>query len=77
MLVYILFSDFSSSLCYMQGTFEILSLSGACTYTSSPSGLVRKTGSLSVSLARTDGRVFGGVLESALVAACPIQVRIL
>ncbi|KAG4385399.1 hypothetical protein GLYMA_12G084400v4 [Glycine max] len=58
----------------LEGTFEILSLSGACTYTSSPSGLVRKTGSLSVSLARTDGRVFGGVLESALVAACPIQL---
>ncbi|KAG4974356.1 hypothetical protein JHK87_031177 [Glycine soja] len=57
----------------LEGTFEILSLSGAFTYANSPTGPVSKTGSLSISLARTDGRVFGGILESALVAACPIQ----
>ncbi|RZB80347.1 AT-hook motif nuclear-localized protein 11-like [Glycine soja] len=58
----------------LEGTFEILSLSGAFTYANSPTGPVSKTGSLSISLARTDGRVFGGILESALVAACPIQL---
>ncbi|TKY67121.1 AT-hook motif nuclear-localized protein 9 [Spatholobus suberectus] len=57
-----------------EGRFEILSLSGSCTYASSANGAVHKTGKLSISLAKPDGTVFGGVIESSLVAACPIQL---
>ncbi|KAJ1381577.1 PPC domain, partial [Sesbania bispinosa] len=54
------------------GIFEILSLSGSCTYTGA-GGALRKSGMLSVSLAKPDGRVFGGNIESSLIAAGPIQ----
>ncbi|KAK7262213.1 hypothetical protein RJT34_29776 [Clitoria ternatea] len=59
-----------------EGRFEILSLSGSCTYTGGVGGAHRKNGMLSVSLAKPDGRVFGGGIESSLIAAGPIQVRI-
>jgi len=54
-----------------------LSLTGACTFVGGINGPVRTSGSLNISMAKSDGNVFGGILESALVAACPIQVRIL
>ncbi|RDX58711.1 AT-hook motif nuclear-localized protein 9, partial [Mucuna pruriens] len=57
-----------------EGLFEILSLSGSCTYTSGAMGPVRKIDLLSILLAKPDGRVFGGIVESSLVAACPIQL---
>ncbi|KAK7404815.1 hypothetical protein VNO78_05791 [Psophocarpus tetragonolobus] len=59
-----------------EGTFEILSLTGSCAYISSPTGLIRKTSKLTASLAKGNGMVFGGVLESALASVCPIQLII-
>ncbi|KAJ1378781.1 PPC domain [Sesbania bispinosa] len=56
-----------------EGIFQILSLSGSCTYTGA-GGALRKSGMLSVSLAKPDGRVFGGGIESSLIAAGPIQL---
>lgn len=62
-------------LLFKQGRFEILTLSGSCTYTSGAGGAQRKVAMLSVSLAKPDGRVFGGGVENSLIAATPIQVR--
>ena len=60
----------------LQGHFQILSLSGSCTFTSGAAGgAERKIGMLTVSLAKPDGVVFGGGVESSLIAATPIQVR--
>ncbi|KAJ6671666.1 DUF296 DOMAIN PROTEIN [Salix viminalis] len=55
------------------GPFEILSLSGSFTF-SETGGSNRKNGMLSVSLAKPDGRVFGGGVAGSLIAAGPIQV---
>ncbi|XP_061352362.1 AT-hook motif nuclear-localized protein 9-like isoform X1 [Gastrolobium bilobum] len=57
-----------------EGLFEILTLSGSCTYTSGTGGTHLKNGMLSVSLAKPDGRVFGGGIDSSLIAAGPIQL---
>ncbi|XP_073225814.1 AT-hook motif nuclear-localized protein 1-like isoform X2 [Cicer arietinum] len=57
-----------------EGRFEILTLSGSCTYTSGAGGAQRKVAMLSVSLAKPDGRVFGGGVENSLIAATPIQL---
>ncbi|KAL2328514.1 hypothetical protein Fmac_021941 [Flemingia macrophylla] len=57
-----------------EGYFEILSLSGSSIYACTSNGPVRKTGTLSISLAKPDGSIFGGVVESTLIAACPIQL---
>lgn len=58
---------------YMQGRFEILTLSGS--YTISDAGGMRsRTGGLSVSLTSPDGRVIGGGVAGLLMAASPIQV---
>nr|XP_029150753.1 AT-hook motif nuclear-localized protein 11 isoform X2 [Arachis hypogaea] len=57
-----------------EGRFEILSLSGSCTYTNGNGNAYRKDGMLSVSLAKPDGRVFGGGIENSLIAAAPIQL---
>ncbi|KAL5056198.1 hypothetical protein RYX36_036880 [Vicia faba] len=58
-----------------EGHFQILSLSGSCTFTSGAAGgAERKSGMLSVSLAKPDGGVFGGGVESSLIAASPIQL---
>ncbi|CAL5212230.1 unnamed protein product [Lathyrus oleraceus] len=58
-----------------EGHFQILSLSGSCTFTSGAAGgAERKIGMLSVSLAKPDGVVFGGGVESSLIAATPIQL---
>lgn len=39
------------------------------------SGTNHKNGMLSISLAKPDGRVFGGGVAGSLIAAGPIQVR--
>ncbi|KAJ4843602.1 hypothetical protein Tsubulata_029029, partial [Turnera subulata] len=54
------------------GRFEILSLSGSFTF-SDMGGAHYKNGMLSVSLAKPDGRVFGGGVAGSLIAAGPIQ----
>ncbi|KEH29901.1 AT-hook DNA-binding family protein, putative [Medicago truncatula] len=54
-----------------EGHFEILSLSGSCTFTT---GAQRKIGMLSVSLAKPNGEVFGGGVENTLIAATPTQL---
>ncbi|CAK7329281.1 unnamed protein product [Dovyalis caffra] len=57
------------------GRFEILSLSGSFTF-GDTGGSNRKNGMLSVSLAKPDGRVFGGGVAGCLIAAGPIQLII-
>lgn len=57
----------------LQGRFEILSLCGSFTFDET-SGANGKTGMLSVSLAKPDGRVFGGGIVGSLIASGPIQV---
>lgn len=58
-----------------EGRFELLSLSGSFTLTANGGGGVRsRTGGISVSLAGPDGRVIGGGIAGALLAASPIQV---
>ncbi|XP_020992836.1 AT-hook motif nuclear-localized protein 11-like [Arachis duranensis] len=57
-----------------EGRFEILSLSGSCTYINGTGNAYRKDGMLSVSLAKPDGMVFGGGIENSLIAAAPIQL---
>lgn len=57
-----------------QGRYEILSLSGSYLPTDGEDGAKQRTGSLSVSLAGSDGRVFGGGVAGMLTAASPIQV---
>ncbi|KAJ1702319.1 hypothetical protein LUZ63_002098 [Rhynchospora breviuscula] len=55
-----------------KGCFEILSLSYMTIDTYS--GARRQTGGLCISLSSPDGRVFGGTVGGALIAASPIQV---
>lgn len=60
---------------FIQGRFEILSLSGS--FMPSDSGGTRsRSGGMSVSLASPDGRVVGGGVAGLLVAASPVQVRL-
>uniref|UniRef100_A0A2C9V1R2 AT-hook motif nuclear-localized protein n=2 Tax=Manihot esculenta TaxID=3983 RepID=A0A2C9V1R2_MANES len=56
-----------------EGRFEILSLCGSFTFDET-SGANGKTGMLSVSLAKPDGRVFGGGIVGSLIASGPIQL---
>uniref|UniRef100_A0A7N0R853 AT-hook motif nuclear-localized protein n=1 Tax=Kalanchoe fedtschenkoi TaxID=63787 RepID=A0A7N0R853_KALFE len=56
-----------------EGRFEILSLSGSYLLTESD-GQHRISGGLSVCLAGPDGRILGGGVAGALVAASPVQV---
>ncbi|KAF2321698.1 hypothetical protein GH714_001596 [Hevea brasiliensis] len=58
-----------------EGLFEILSLSGSFTVDET-SGAHCKTGMLHVSLAKPDGRVFGGGIFGSLIASGPIQLII-
>ena len=60
---------------YMQGPYEIISMSGSFLNTES-NGTVTKTGSLSVSLARPDGQVVGGCVAGMLVAGSQVQVSL-
>ncbi|KAK4286379.1 hypothetical protein QN277_002940 [Acacia crassicarpa] len=52
-----------------EGLFEILSLTGSYTV-----GTRCRSGTFTVSLAKPDGRVFGGGVEGPLIAAAPIQL---
>ncbi|XP_050213823.1 uncharacterized protein LOC126665153 [Mercurialis annua] len=63
----------SAGLMRYEGRFEILSLSGSFTV-SETSNTRRKIGTLSVSLAKPDGRVFGGGVVGCLIASGPIQL---
>ncbi|XP_057955639.1 AT-hook motif nuclear-localized protein 9-like [Malania oleifera] len=63
----------SSGTLRYEGRFEILSLSGSYAFGES-AGARRKIGMLSVSLAKPDGRVFGGAVAGSLIAAGPIQL---
>lgn len=61
---------------FVQGRFEILSLSGS--FLLSENGNQRsRTGGLSVSLSGPDGRVLGGGVAGLLTAASPVQVHVL
>ena len=57
----------------MQGHFEILSLSGSY-QAFETDGMSTRTGGLIVSLAGLDGRLFGGGVAGALIAASFVQV---
>ncbi|KAG0630675.1 hypothetical protein M758_1G195800 [Ceratodon purpureus] len=57
-----------------EGRYEILSLSGSYLPTDGEDGAKSRTGSISVSLAGSDGRVFGGGVAGMLMAASPIQL---
>ncbi|OIT05749.1 PREDICTED: AT-hook motif nuclear-localized protein 10-like [Nicotiana attenuata] len=56
-----------------EGRFDILSLSGSFLL-SEIGGQRSRTGGLSVSLAGSDGRIFGGCVAGVLTAASPVQV---
>lgn len=58
----------------LQGRFEIISLSGSVLISENNNGRSSRTGSLSVSLAGSDGRVLGGGVTGSLTAASPVQV---
>lgn len=62
---------------FLQGLFEILSLSGSFMPNESGGGTRSRSGGMSVSLASPDGRVVGGGVAGLLVAASPVQVIIL
>ncbi|KAL9264586.1 AT-hook motif nuclear-localized protein 3-like protein [Drosera capensis] len=58
-----------------EGRFEILSLSGS--FMPTDNGIMKsRSGGISVALASSEGRVFGGGLAGLLVAASPVQVVI-
>ncbi|XP_047257162.1 AT-hook motif nuclear-localized protein 10 isoform X3 [Capsicum annuum] len=56
-----------------EGRFDIVSLSGSF-IPSEISSQQSKKGGFSVSLARSDGRIFGGGVAGVLTAASPVQV---
>lgn len=58
---------------FLQGRFEILSLSGSF-MPNETGGTRSRSGGMSVSLASPDGRVVGGGVAGLLVAASPVQV---
>lgn len=57
----------------LQGRYEIISLSGSF-LNSESNGTVTKSGTLSVSLAGSDGRIVGGLVAGMLVAGSQVQV---
>ncbi|EXB81623.1 hypothetical protein L484_014107 [Morus notabilis] len=61
-------------ICMLQGLFEILTLSGSHVLNSTSGPQQRQNGTLSVSLAKPDGRVFGGGVVGSMIAAGPIQI---
>ncbi|KAL1541355.1 AT-hook motif nuclear-localized protein 7-like [Salvia divinorum] len=63
----------SGGLLTYEGRFEILTLRGSYTV-SDNSGIISRSGGLSVSLASPDGRVIGGGVAGLLMAASPIQI---
>ncbi|CAA7042910.1 unnamed protein product [Microthlaspi erraticum] len=56
-----------------EGRYEIISLSGSF-LNSESNGTVTKSGTLSVSLAGSDGRIVGGLVAGMLVAGSQVQV---
>jgi hypothetical protein len=72
-LQYFLFHFFLLLNTLLQGRFEILNLSGSFMPTENQ-GTRSRAGGMSVSLARTDGRVVGGGVAGVLIAASPVQV---
>lgn len=62
-------SEFSIN--FLQGQYEILSLSGS--FIRAEQG--GKTGGLSVSLSRSDGQIIGGAVGTHLISAGPVQVK--
>lgn len=58
----------------MQGRFEIVTLSGSF-LNYEVNGSTNRSGSLSVALAGSDGRILGGCVVGALVAATQVQVQ--
>ncbi|KAF4386725.1 hypothetical protein CsatB_011835 [Cannabis sativa] len=56
-----------------EGRFEIVCLTGSYLITDS-SGSRNRSGGLSVTLANAEGRVIGGSIGGALIAASPVQV---
>ncbi|KAK2407304.1 hypothetical protein P8452_69391 [Trifolium repens] len=65
--------DSSGGTLTYEGRFEILNLSGSFMPTENQ-GTRSRAGGMSVSLARTDGRVVGGGVAGVLIAASPVQV---
>ena len=61
-------------LCFSQGSFDILSLSGFF-IPDDNGGMKSIFGNMNVSVAGPDGRVMGGELAGLLTAAAPVQVR--
>ncbi|OIW13566.1 hypothetical protein TanjilG_29307 [Lupinus angustifolius] len=64
----------SSQVLKYEGCFEIVSLCGSCTFASGIDGARHKNAMLSVILGKGDGSVFGGCIESSMIAATPIQL---
>ncbi|WCJ41701.1 AT-hook motif nuclear-localized protein 1 [Euphorbia peplus] len=56
-----------------EGKFDILTLTGTFTLAET-TGKKRKNGTICVSLAKPDGRVFGGGVVGPLIASGPIQI---
>jgi hypothetical protein len=59
----------------MQGSFQILSLSGSYV-PSETNGLRSRKGGLGISLAGPDGQVFGGGIAGPLTAASLVEVTL-
>ncbi|XP_057452912.1 AT-hook motif nuclear-localized protein 9-like [Lotus japonicus] len=57
-----------------EGRFEIVSLTGSYAFSTGAEGAHTKSLLLSVSLAKRNGQLFGGNIESSLIAAGPIQL---
>ncbi|OWM68963.1 AT-hook motif nuclear-localized protein 1-like [Punica granatum] len=57
-----------------EGIFEILSLKGLLSFGGAVAGAGRRPNIFSIVLAKPDGRVFGGGVAGALIAAGPVQL---
>lgn len=64
--------DFVMWFVFMQGLFDILTISGS--FSLSEGGQQSRTGGLSISLACQDARFLGGCVAGPLIAASPVQV---
>ncbi|OIW15800.1 hypothetical protein TanjilG_04335 [Lupinus angustifolius] len=62
-----------SSIQKLEGCFEIVSLSGSYIFGADGDSLCKK-GMFTILLSEPDGRIFGGILESSMIAATPIQL---
>lgn len=67
--------EFSSfSLLFIQGSFEIMALTGGFFPQKSVGGTLIRSGRMNISFANSDGLFLGGRLAGILVAASPVQV---